>query len=265
MSKRIVFFSIILASILGLGAVLLDSSPPAQGHAQSKQEGNNGLESLSRLNEEARVAKGGQEDAVRALANDIFETFGMRTGSKAVMNPFQERIIQAELSYRNGTGQKIPEIKVVRMINGLVRKFGAPDYARTDLGEVRRLRMGLLTYLPGLVHSEDKISKREIGSSIHRLMSPLEAIYVTLLMLQQKQHNEEYQLLPSERAAARANNSKVRQEDSNRQTEPQLILHQATPREEEIALVIRHGLAKKNPDELMGLANKSLDILGIGR
>src|SRR5215216_2168885 len=117
MNKRIVFFSIILASILGLGAVLLASSPPAQGHAQTKpKEGDNGLESLSRLNEEARVAKGGQEDAVRALANDIFETFGMRTGSTAVMNPFQERIIQAELSYRNGTGQKIPEIKVVRMI-----------------------------------------------------------------------------------------------------------------------------------------------------
>ena len=126
--------------------------------------------------------------------------------------------------------------------------------------------MGLLTYLPALVDSEAKNSKREVGSSIDRSMSPLEAIYVTLLMLQQKQHNEEYQLLPSERAAARANNIKVRQEASHhRQTEPQLILRQPTPREEEIAQVIRHGLAKKNPDELMGLANKSLDILGIDR
>ncbi len=267
MGKRIVFFSIILASILGLGAVLLASSPPAQGYAQRKsKEGNNGLKSLSRLNERARAAKGGQEGAVRALANDIFDTFGMRTESNAVMHPFQERIIQAELSYRNGTGQKIPEIKVVRMINGLVRKIGAPDYARTDLGEVRRLRMGLLTYLPALVEGEGKSSKREVGSSIDRSMSPLEAVYVTLLMLQQKQHNDEYQLSPSERTAARANNGKVRQEASNRrQTEPQLILRQATPREEEIAQVIRQGLAKKNSDELMKLANKSLDILGIGR
>lgn len=164
MHKRIVFFSIILASILGLGAALLASNPPAQGHAQTKpKQGNSGLESLSRLNEEARAAKGGQEDAVRALANDIFKSFGMNTESKAVMNPFQERIIQAELRYRNGTGQRIPEIKVVRMINGLARKFGAPDYARTDLGEVRRLRMGLLTYLPALVDGEAKSSKGRSG------------------------------------------------------------------------------------------------------
>lgn len=89
---------------------------------------------------------------------------------------------------------------------------------------------------------------------------------MTLLMLQQKQHNEEYQLLPSERAATRANNSKVRQEASDRrQTEPLLILRQPTPREEEVAQIIRQGLGRKSPDELKGLANKSLDILGIDR
>lgn len=266
MSNRFVFFSMILACVLGSGALWLALSSPARGQTGPQStSGDNGLSSLVRVNEKARAARDTTEGSVRELADEIFNTFGISTGRDGVSNPFEERLIRAQVNFQHGAGKGVSEIDVVRVINGLGKAFGAPGYARTDLGEVRRLRMGVLLYMPHLIYGESKRPMKEVGSSIDPTMSPLEAAYITLLMLKQKQYNEEYQMTPKERADARNKQKGKAKAVITRRRESQLTLAQRTPRKEEMARVIARGFSTKSPTELMELANKSLDALGVDR
>jgi hypothetical protein len=266
MSKRIVLLSIILTSTLAIGAFWLMTISPVLGQTDAQPNAIGDELGFIRMNKEAKAARGGEESSIRELSDSIFRTFGVNTEQMGMANPFEERLIRAQVNFQKGASKGVSEINVVRMVNGLAKKFGAPNYAKTDMGEVRNLRMGMLSYVPDLLYGEGKRPKKEVGASIDSVMSPLEAAYVTVLLLKQKQYNEEYQRTPKERAAAFHKKHKGKQGMAVAQeTERQLILDKGSPRKTEMAQVIARGFSTKSPSELMDLAHKSLDVLGIDR
>ena len=75
-------------------------------------------------------------------------------------------------------------------------------YAKTSALQVRYLRATLVRGYPNFIAQprlgEKEGLEQEVGSSINSMMSPLEAAFVTAVLLQQKMLNEEYQKTPQE-------------------------------------------------------------------
>lgn len=161
---------------------------------------------FSRLNEKARAARGGDEAAVRGLADEVFDTVvGGNEIAAAATAGLKERVVRSEMDYRKGKRKGVDEIEVVKVINGLAKKYGAPDYAKTDQREVRQLRVSMLPTEGDFIargKNDGKGRKKpKKGDSIGSEMSPLEAVYVTADLMKQKMYSEDYQLTPEERRA----------------------------------------------------------------
>jgi hypothetical protein len=223
---------------------------------------------IDRVNEKARAARGGDEDAVRELTDAVFNTavdeddvIGDAT------KPLKERVLRAEMEYRKGKRKGVAEIEVVKVINGLAKKYGAPDYAKTDQREVRELRMSMLLtegdfVARGRNDGKGKPKKKK-GDTIGSEMSPLEAVYVTTDMLKQKLYNEDYQLTQEERRArwAEKHDGKKKAGCEGEGCQPKLL---DSPRYKEMQEVANRA-AGEGASEGLATAHRTLDILGIGR
>ncbi len=121
----------------------------------------------------------------------------------AAAGELKDRVVRSEMEYRKGERKGVDEIEVVKVINGLAKKYGAPAYAKTNQGEVRELRMSMLLTEGDFVargRNDGKgKKKRKKGDGIGSEMSPLEAVYVTADMVKQKLYNEDYQLTQEEK------------------------------------------------------------------
>lgn len=178
----------------------------------------------------------------------------------------KDRLVRAEINYRQGRGQGIAEAKVVQMVNLLAHKLGAPAYTRTNAFEVRRLQLGILPYLPDLLarpRAGDASRVRTRGTSINATLSPLEATYVAASLIQQKRYNEDYQLTHAEWVALHGGkrkdkaNEKFRQQMKDRRKDSR--------RADEIERALANGFTAMSPAEILSLPEKLLDTLGVER
>lgn len=170
------------------------------------------------------------------------------------------------------------ESNVVEAVNGLADKFGAPDYAQTTELQVRTMRASLRRYLPNLVAVETLPARmglrQPVGTGMNPEVSPLEAAFLTLMAVQQKMLNDDWQQTPEEWAAnlkkkylarvaaawqpqtdevpqfgvAAGDEEKQRRNDQKRNQIRRLVLR---------------GAARLNAARLNDLAQSSLDTLGI--
>lgn len=222
---------------------------------------------IHRVNDKAKAAKNGDEAAVRDLTDAVFNTIVDEhdvIGSSTM--DLKERVVRSEMDYRRGKRKGVEEIEVVKVINGLAKKYAAPDYAKTSQREVRELRMSMLLteedfIARGKNNGKGKPKKKK-GDTIGSEMSPLEAVYVTADMLKQKLYNEGYQLTQEERRARWAEkhdgkkkncegeNCKAKVLDSPRYKEMQEVVHRAT---------------NTSTSDALATAHRTLDILGIDR
>jgi hypothetical protein len=159
-----------------------------------------------RVNDRAAAIKSGDERAIRELAEAVLQLITSARPPSAILRPFMERVAQAEISYRSGRQTGIPEANVVRVIDHLAVKLGAPSYARTDEDEVRYLRLGITQIMPNFIPSrplgpgEESLALYPYPYTIGPLMSPIEAVYVTHHLIMQKE-SVEFSLLTTEERA----------------------------------------------------------------
>jgi hypothetical protein len=161
-------------------------------------------EPYKRVNEKAGAITGADERAIRELADAVMQLITDGRLPSAIVRPFLERVAQSEIDYRSGRKAGIPESNIVRVIDHLAAKLGAPKYARTDEDEVRGLRLSISQMMPNF------IPRRPLGAgeespagfpyTVDPLMSPLEAVYVTRFLIMQKEMNEFSLLTTEERA-----------------------------------------------------------------
>ena len=154
---------------------------------------------LGELNDKAKAAKSGNEESVRALADEVFKTADLNEAPAGMLDAVKDRLVRAEIGYRSGNDEGIPEINVVKVINGLAQGFNAPEYAKTSKFEVRQLRVRTLLLVPNLIADGQRPAK--VGDSISDRMSPMEATFITALLLRQKLSNPEFQVTHAERVS----------------------------------------------------------------
>jgi len=174
-------------------------------------------EPYKRVNEKAGAITGADERAIRELTDAVLQliTDGRLPG--AIARPFLERVAQSEIDYRSGRKAGIPESNIVRVIDFLAAKLGAPKYARTDEDEVRDMRLSISQMMPNF------IPRRPLGAgeespagfpyTVDQFMSPLEAVYVTRFLIRQKEMSEFSLLTTDERAEVKTAVNKLKEND----------------------------------------------------
>ena len=157
---------------------------------------------LDWIDEKALQAKNNEESAVRALVDEVFNRTEFALIPVEDRDAMKARVLSHELAYRSGNSEGVREENIVLTVNELADKFNAPDFARTSALQVRVLRASFLHRYPNFIAQETssggKILEANIGDSVSSMMSPLEAVYITALMLEQKILNENYQHAPEE-------------------------------------------------------------------
>src|SRR6266540_1240399 len=212
MNKRLKVISIISLSVFGSLTIWLTTHWLVRG--QSRQNTPSYLpQPYARVNEKAGAVKGGDERAIRELADAVLLlTIGDRVPSVFV-SPYKERLIRAESNYRRGQKEGIPETNTVSVIDQLVRELSAPEYAKTDEDQVHDTRLAISSLMPHFIVQRPLRSGEKSSNgppyTVDPTMSPLEAVYVTRFLIMQKETNESSLITPTERADLRATIKKL--------------------------------------------------------
>jgi cell division protein FtsB len=229
---------------------------------------------LARINSRAHAAKDGEERAVRDLADDVVESFTPSEVPAFTKEMMKDRLARAELSYRQGKQKGISEHDVAKTVNQLADELGAPEYGKTNSGQVRILRVSMMSGMPNLI--SPGAPKIKDGRASLSDMSPVEAVSVALLMVHQKMHNEAYQVTHREfvanlrqkhreqweaHRAGKSNNGQGHTAEG-----PRLITGtspDSKTKRKEMSGAITRGTKAMKAEKLTGLADKTLDTLGI--
>ncbi|HEX8473064.1 MAG TPA: hypothetical protein VF666_03460 [Pyrinomonadaceae bacterium] len=231
---------------------------------------------FARINDKARAAKGGDEKAVRALADDIVETLTPSEVPVFTKESMKDRVARAELNYRKGKRKGVTEVDAAKTVNQLAADLGAPDFAKTNSRQVRSLRVSMMMGMPNLISPDTPTTKN--GRASLPDMSPAEAVSVSLMMLHQKMTNPDYQLGQKE---FDDNRDKKHYEkwQAHRAEKTNNGHHNKGPvlwamdarypngksKNREIKEAVTRGAGAMKVEDLTGLADKTLDKLGIER
>lgn len=216
----------------------------------------------------AKKAKNNDEKAIRELADAIFN-YSAPMIPPIASEDMKDRLVRAEIKYRNGQ-KGIREEDIVKTINDLADTFDAPDYAKTSRLQVKILRMRLMGDFPSFIAQErddkKKGLKKKVGDTVNPEASPLEAAFITMMMVQQKMLNKDFQKTPEEFAATlNMSLEKKNRDQAGQQTEYRLVASKASKKLMEMDGVIYGGVARLGVLGAKKLADKSLDTLGIER
>jgi ribosomal protein S12 methylthiotransferase accessory factor YcaO len=155
------------------------------------------------INAKAKMAREGNEQAVRQLADEIFNTTYFAEIPEEVRLAVKERVVRQELVYRQGA-EGTREEDVAMAVNRLADKLELPAYTKTSPFQVRMLRATLRNGYPNFIaqgtNPQNTGLKKAVGTRLNPDMSPLEAVFGTAVLLQQKMRNTEYQLSPKDYA-----------------------------------------------------------------
>lgn len=204
-SQTRVALYLLLFIALGSGAVWVSAKSPAPDQLQSgSPKIKQGTSPFARLNEIAGAAKADDKASVRALVDEIFTTVELPSLPSGALDDVKDRLVRAQINYLSGKQNGISQPNIVCTAVMIADKLQAPAYARTSEYEVKLLRASMLSLLPNLIARErpgDAESTEQIGSPLNPMLSPVEAAFLTLTLLQQKQTNPDYQLTYDERVA----------------------------------------------------------------
>jgi hypothetical protein len=240
--------TLLLTLTLVVAALWITQNAAAQSQALDRK----GKTSVERVNELALQAKNGDEQSTRRLMGELYGMEGLGAAGDDTLAPVTDRVVKAELDFRAGKSKGIDEQNVVRTVNDLADKMGAPPYAHTSRYEVRKLRSRMIRSTPALVQTEDEKGNSGKAGSISSTLSPVEAFHVTAMMVRQKIFNPDFQQTDAEtRANWKSSHQHPGQENPD------------TSRRDEMLGHIAGKLATTSPQELIRQGHDSLTTLGI--
>lgn len=254
MKRRIIFF-LSLSLLLGLSGGIFWLTNQDGVSAKSSEPRVNPLEVF---NQKAKKAKDGDLSSAEDLVDNVISITGFENELHGFTEDrIKDRVGRAESRYRQGQTEGIPEAKVARTVNGLVKQFNLPKYAKTNLYEVRKLRVGLFPNFPQIITLRSKnVRSASAPTEVESKMSPAEAVFVLSMMIQQKLGNEDYQLTHEERVK-NWKESQSRHSDKNNQSKV------TQGRSRELREAIRRGVSDSSLSDAWHLSDITLNTLGI--
>jgi len=242
--------------------------------AQMTSQSKGGWNPYKELDGAARVANSRGDDAsLQGLADAVFSfPRALPRAPEAIEHVIKDRLVRAEIAYRNGAQQGVRERDIVTLFNLVTSKLGLPSYGKTSAQQVRTLRMQLALSSPALMASGLAHENMKIGESVAEIMSPLQAAHLINSLLDQKIINPEYQIDPAEwdmshSPAAMAKVQQMQQEQASGQEDnkPQKAEIRVFHKRREIYNSLVQTGATLRFVEAMGLVDQVFTILKIER
>lgn len=209
--------------------------------------------SWERVDKKAAQAVKGDPAGVRALVDEVFIANGLTEEIAASADSIKDQLVAAEISYRQGKTKGVSEMNIVAVINLLAKKTNAPEYAKTDQFEVRKLRMSMITLSPRLFATQ---LATQLGKPIPSTLSPIEAFHLTANLIHQKMWNPDYQLTNKERSTTWV--------ERHREGGVKAAERVARGRSEEMLEVAKRTASNMSFRDFLDATDTSLALLGIG-
>ena len=145
---------------------------------------------LGRLEASANaLAKSKSVEDTRALTDAVFDFLGVEL---CAGNPIRERVVAAELRFRQRNEGAVSETTLAEAINHLVDTYHGQSWLRTNAAQIHIFRSQLKTVVPSLIGGSSH--KRFAG--VRTSMGPAEATLVAFYLSLGKMYSEEYQVDP---------------------------------------------------------------------
>jgi hypothetical protein len=152
-----------------------------------------------RIEERAKLENPTDGNSVRALVDEIIDYPHSFGEIPPVMNTIvKERLTQAEMNYKLGRGPGVEGSDIVRIVNTLADKFQLPDYARTTPHQAEVLCFGAEISMPTFMGVPSAEQGDNPARADPRKLSPAQATYLLLELVEAKLLSPEYQLPPDE-------------------------------------------------------------------
>lgn len=151
------------------------------------------------LQQVAVRSNAGDLSATNELARQMFVDAGIPNVLASSFG-FTDRLANAEVEYRKGAHSSVTEASIVKAVNNMVATIGAPQWARTNVVEVRKLRMHMLVNNPELFANQGAADNTGHYKALGETMTPLEGSYVATALLYQKTIHPDYQFTEGEKA-----------------------------------------------------------------
>jgi hypothetical protein len=143
----------------------------------------------------ARSVNARDDASVRALTEAVFSYPHVFSETLApIQDMVKAKVTQAELLHLQGTRPGVTEEDVSKLVNTMAGRLKLPDYARTTQSHVRVIRTGLALDSPAFMGRGMTRSDARVGDSINPDMSPLQALHVAAVLVDQKFINPDFQV-----------------------------------------------------------------------
>lgn len=163
-------------------------------HAQVQLSTQNRMPSpYQKLESKALLATVEQPVTVNDLAHEVVNYPHVYRIPPPLDNIVEADLARAEMAYRYGSGPGVSETQMLDLVTLLAARFRVPAYAKTTLAQIRGLRMRLAVKLPAFMGKGLAMPGMKVGDSIQTVMSPLQAMHLLGVLIDQKILNSDYQ------------------------------------------------------------------------
>jgi hypothetical protein len=149
------------------------------------------------IENKAAVATTDDPNSIRDLVDELFNLPRAYPRMPSIIaDTVKNRLVQAEILYRQGKKPGVREQDIVDVHNDLVDRFEGPRHSKTTLSQVRTLRMWLALSQPKLMGTG--IARQDGGQTINPTMAPVQAAHLLATLIDQKFINPDFQVTPEE-------------------------------------------------------------------
>ena len=141
----------------------------------------------------ARQADARNRQSIEELAHEIVVCPHVYSMPDVLSETLESKLADAETNFRNGQGHAVGEQQLVDVLNWMGEKFHLPSYTKTTTAQVRILRMKLAIEAPYLMGSTLAGKELEKGAHVRAELSPVQAMHLLSVMIDQKVLNPDYQ------------------------------------------------------------------------
>jgi hypothetical protein len=167
--------------------------------AQNSPPGGQQMATPQSVENKASLANANDPSSVRALVDEVFNlprAFPRMPAS--LESVVKDRLVQSEISYRQGKKAGVEEQDIVNALNHVAEKLGGPPHSKTTQSQLRVLRMWLALSEPKFMGAGVSRQDAVVGQSINQTMGPIQAVNLMATLIDQKLMNPDFQVTPQE-------------------------------------------------------------------
>jgi hypothetical protein len=223
------------------------------------------------IDEKARAAVPGDSASVRGVADAVFDYPHVLGRMPVDMeNTVKERLVLAEAEFLQGKRPGVREEDVVLFVNQVSNKLKLTDFAKSSKKQVRALRMKTALASPVFMGRGMADGDMKIGDSISDELSPLQAVHLIGVLLDQKFLDPNFQLSPEDwdRDSHHKEIERIREQQAILKSQPRVehrIATRENPKRQDLQNALTQSTSSMSLADAQGLIEAAFKTLKIER